>query len=309
MATTQTTANVEHQNKVFYERTLLKRALPNLVFYKHGQKKPMPKHEGDTVNFRKFNSLEPATTPLTEGVTPAGKSLKVSSLTATVKQYGDYIETSDKISTTGIDPVVTESTELLGEQAGLTIDTIIRDELCVGSTVQFAGGKLSTEAITEADVLTSTEIKKAARNLKKNNIAPFEGKYYLCAIDAEQSYDLQNDPLWQDISKYSGGTAIMDGEIGKIGKVRFIETENLKIKEGAGANGIDIHCALIFGKDAYGVVDVDGKSKPEIIVKPLGSSGSSDPLNQRATVGWKALFTAVRLNELAMCRLETAVSE
>lgn len=306
---TQTIAGLTQENKTFYERTLLKRALPNLVFYKYGQKKPMPKHEGDTVQFRKFNSLDAATTPLTEGVTPNGKALNISTITATVAQYGDYIETSDKISLVGIDPVVTESAELLGEQAGLTIDTIIRDILCLGTTVQYAGSKTGTAAIASTDVLTSTEIKKAARNLKKNNIAPFEGKYYVGVIDAEQSYDLQNDPLWQDVSKYNGGTAIMDGEIGRIGKVRFIETENLKIKEGSGEGGIDVHCALIFGKDAYGVIDIDGKSKPEMIVKGLGSSGTSDPLNQRATVGWKALFTAIRLNELAMCRVETAVSE
>lgn len=304
---TQTIAGLTQENKTFYERTLLKRALPNLVFYKHGQKKPMPKNEGDTVQFRKFNSLDPATQPLTEGVTPAGKALSITTLTATVNQYGDYIETSDKISLVGIDPVVTESTELLGEQAGLTIDTVIRDILCAGTTVQYAGGRTSTDAITAADVLTSTEVKKAARNLKKNNIAPFDGKYYLGVIDAEQSYDLQNDPLWQDVSKYNGGTAIMDGEIGRIGKVRFIETENLNVKQNA--SSIDVHCALIFGKDAYGVIDINGKSKPEIIVKGLGSSGTSDPLNQRATVGWKALFTAVRLNELALCRVETAVSE
>lgn len=309
MGNTQTIETLSQENKTFYERTLLKRALPNLVFYKHGQKKPMPKNEGDTVQFRKFNSLEPATTPLTEGVTPTGKALSISTVTATVRQYGDYIETSDKISLVAIDPVVTESTELLGEQAGLTLDTVTRDVLVEGTTVQYAGGKTSTDAITASDKLTSTEVKKCARNLKKNNIAPFEGKYYLGVIDAEQSYDLQNDPLWQDISKYNGGTAIMEGEIGRIGKVRFIETENVKVKEGAGSGGIDVHCGMIFGKDAYGIIDINGKSKPQIIVKPLGSSGSADPLNQRATVGWKSLFTAVRLNELAMCRIETAVSE
>lgn len=345
----QTINALTAENKAFYVRTLLKRALPNLLFYKFAQKKPMPKHEGDNVNFRKFNSLAPAITPLAEGVTPDGNSLSVSTVTATVKQYGDYITLSDKIQTTGIDPVVTEAVELEGEQGGLSIDTIIRNAVCNGTNVQYAGGKTSTEAITSSNVMSADEAKKAARTLKKANIQPFEGKYYVGFIDASQSYDIQNDALWQDVSKYSGGTAIMDGEIGKIGKIRFIETENLLVKKGAPisyfqtsdtaykegkiyytksgetytkaditsfasgttyyeAENREIHCAYIFGKDAYGVVDIEGKtSKPEIIIKPLGSG--NDPLNQRSTVGWKALFTAVRLNELAMVRLETAVSE
>ena len=65
---------------------------------------------------------------------------------------------------------------------------------------------------------------------------------------------------------------------------------------------------MIIGKDAYGVVDIAGSSKPEIFIKQLGSGGTTDPLNQRATVGWKAAYTAVRLNELAMVRIETAAS-
>ena len=102
----------------------------------------------------------------------------------------------------------------------------------------------------------------------------------------------------------------MDGEIGKLAGVRFIETTETKTKSnGATSSPIDLHCAMIIGKDAYGVVDIEGSArKPEIIIKPLGSSGTEDPLNQRGTQGWKALFTAVRLNELAMVRIECAVT-
>lgn len=88
MATTQTYASLTQEQKTFYDRTLLSRLLPNLVFQKYGQKKPVPKREGDTVNFRRFNSLTAATTALTEGVTPAGSSLSITAITATVAQYG-----------------------------------------------------------------------------------------------------------------------------------------------------------------------------------------------------------------------------
>ncbi len=296
------TLTLTAENQKFYDKVLLKRMLPELVFTKYGQKRPIPKRSGKTVDFRQFSPLAPAITPLTEGVTPEGSTLNVTNLEATLKQYGDYVEVTDVLDLTGIDPVITETAELLGEQAGKTIDTVVRDIICAGTNVQYAGGASSTSAVTAK--ISSEEVKKAVRTLKTFNAKRIEGNSYIGIIDPAISYDLQNDPLWQDISKYSGGVKIMDGEIGKLGGVRFIETTETLVKDER------IHCALILGKDAYGIVDLEGSAnKPSIIVKPFGSSGTEDPLNQRQTQGWKAMFTAARLNELAMVRLEVAVSE
>ena len=114
------------------------------------------------------------------------------------------------------------------------------------------------------------------------------------------------DTLWQDVSKYNGGEAILKGEIGKLGGVRFVESTNVPVEENA--SKVKVHSCMILGADAYGVVDVEGGSSAEIIVKPFGSAGSADPLDQRATAGYKLMFTAVRLQELAMLRLECAAS-
>lgn len=309
MATTQTYGGLTAEQKTFYDRTLLSRLLPELVYAKYGQKKPMPKREGDTVNFRKFNSLAAATTPLTEGVTPEGKSLNITAITATVAQYGDFIEISDKIDMVGIDPVLTETGQLLGEQAGLTLDTVARDIVVAGTNVQYAGGKTSRATVTATDVLTSTEARKAVRTLRKAHVKPIDGKYYVGLVGADGEFDLMNDPLWQDVSKYAASSQIFDGEIGKLGGVRFVRDGNNKIFEGAGASSADVQCTMIIGKDAYGVIDVEGSSKPEMIVKPHGSGGTTDPLNQRATSGWKALYTTKRLNELAMVRIEHGVTK
>ena len=295
---TVTLANTPNENKTFYNRTLISRLTPNLLFARFGQKKPIPKHEGDTVNFRKFDSLEAKTTPLAEGVTPEGSNITVSKVEATVKQYGDFVTLSDKIDTVGIDPVVTETSAVLGEQAGLTVDTVVRDIVVSGTNVQYAGGGASAD---KSKLFTGDEIKKAVRTLKKANVKPMEDGYYVGIIDPETAYDLQNDPLWQDVSKYNGGEAIKKGEIGKIHKVRFYETTNVKVEE-------DIHSTMIIGKDAYGVCDVEKGATPQIIVKPAGSAGTEDPLNQRSSVGWKTLFTAARLNEFAMIRVEHGVS-
>jgi N4-gp56 family major capsid protein len=283
-----TTLTLTAEAQTFYDRVLLKRMTPNLVFAKYGQKRPIPKRNGKTINFRLFSALPAATTPLTEGVAPASTDLNISEVEATLKQYGAYVEISDVLDKTGIDPVKTEAAELLGEQAGLTLNTIARDIICNGTNVQNATGKM-----------TSEEVKKAARTLKKFNAKPIEGNAYIGIIDPEISYDLQNDHLWQDISKYSGGVKIMDGEIGKIGGVRFIETTETKVTESGK------HCAMIIAKDAYGIVDLEGSAqKPETVVKL-----NQGPLGQTNTQGWKAMYTAVRLNELAMVRVEVSVTE
>lgn len=308
MATTQTYGGLTAEQKTFYNRTLLSRLLPNLVYAKYGQKKSAPKHEGDTMNFRKFNSLAAATTPLTEGVTPAGKSLDITAVTAKVAQYGDFVQISDKLDMLGIDPVLTETGEVLGEQAALTLDTVVRDIVAAGTNVQYAGAATSRATVAKASVLDGTEIKKAVRTLRKANAKPIDGKSFVGIVGPEGEFDLMADPMWQDVSKYAASTQIFDGELGKLYGVRFVRTSNTPVFKAAGANSADVHATMIIGKDAYGIVDIEGSSKPEMIVKPHGSAGTADPLNQVATSGWKALFTAKRLEELAMVRIEHGVS-
>ena len=108
------------ENKTFYDKTLLVEAQPLLVHDQFAQKRPIPKNGGKNIEFRKFASLPKATTPLTEGVTPDGKSLSVTAITAEVAQYGDYVVYSDVLDLTAIDPVVTEGVKVIGNQAGLT---------------------------------------------------------------------------------------------------------------------------------------------------------------------------------------------
>lgn len=301
-----TLATLPQEAKTFYDKTLLQRLLPTLVFAKYGQKKSLKSRSGKTIEFRKFMSLKPATTPLTEGVTPTGKDLTMTSITATVEQYGDFVEISDMLDLTGIDPVLVEAAEILGEQAGLTIDNVVRDIICAGTNVQYAKGKESTDAITKSDVFSADEAAIASTTLKKGNVKKLEGKFYIGVVDPDIAYDLKKDPLFTDISKYNGGKAIMEDEIGELHGVRFVETTETLVKENA--SGVKVHCAMIIGRDAYGVVDVNGSVKPENIVKAFGSAGTADPLNQRATSGWKALFTAKRLDESAMVRIECATS-
>ncbi|AEG59367.1 N4-gp56 family major capsid protein [Desulforamulus ruminis] len=306
----QTYGGLTAQQKTFYDRTLLERLLPKLVWGKWAQKKSMPKREGDTVNFRRFNSLPAATTPLTEGVTPDGSSLDITAVTATTQQYGDYVTVSDKLDFQGIDPVITETTELLGEQGGLTMDTLARNVLTAGTSVQYANGKTARNQLTPADKVTGLEIRKAVRTLRRNKVPTIANGKYIGLITADTEFDLMDDPMWKDVSTYSAKEQIFSGEIGSLYGVKFVRTDNPRVFPAAGAEGADVHCVTIFGKHWYGDVDVNGSKKPETIVKSHGSSGTADPLNQRATVGWKVMaYTCKILNELCGVRIECGATQ
>lgn len=295
---TQTTgtASLSDEMKVYYSDYLIDNAVPKLVHDQFGQKHPIPKNGGKTIEFRKYSPLPKLLTPLTEGVTPDGQSLTVSTVEATVDQYGGYVTLSDVLMLTAIDNNLVQATKLLGNQAGATLDTITREVLNGGTNVIYAGGVASRTALTEENKLTVDDIKKAVRALKNQN-ADKIGDSYVAIIHPDVTYDLTNDPQWQAVKDYDPKDWY-EGEIGKIAGVRFVETTEAKIFEGG------VYSTLILGDNAYGVTEIEGGGL-EHIVKQLGSAGTSDPLNQRGTAGWKAIKVAERLVEQFMVRIES----
>lgn len=304
---TNTYAALTAQQKEYYDRVLLERLTPNLLFTKYGEEKSIPEHEGKKINFRRFDSYEPATTPLTEGVTPAGKTIAITEVECELEQFGDFTEVSDVLDLAGIDPVITEITEVHGEQMGETVDKVVCEKVSAGTNVIYAKGT-STSAVGASDVMTADLVRKARRALKRANAKPKEKGYYIGICHPDVAADLMKDPLWEDVSKYNGGKGIMDGELGRLYGVRWFESTNALVKEGAGASSADVYCTMVIGKGAYGVVDIKGSKKTKTIIKPLGSAGSADPLDQRSTVGVKTLFGVARLNELCMVRIETGAT-
>lgn len=310
MATVTTgDSGLSPEMKTFYERQLLERALANFVHEQFAQKRDLPQNGGKTVEFRKFSPLSIATTPLTEGVTPGGKALASTNLTATIAQYGDFIEGSDLVVLTAYDPILSESTKLLGEQAGDTFDTLTRDVLAAGTSVQYAAGRAGRSSITSADTLNSTEIRKAVRTLEKNKAKTINGSW-AAIIGPDTKYDLQSDSKWEAASTYSGGgsSQIFTGELGQLYGVRFVQTTNSKVFAGQGSGGIDVHATIILGANAFGTVQLSG-AQMQTIFKPVGSAGTADPLEQRWTLAWKnGGWCTVILQQLFMIRIEHAVT-
>lgn len=297
-----TSPGLSEEMKVFYSDYLIDNAQPKLVHDQFGQKHPIPKNGGKTIQFRKYSPLPKLTTPLTEGVTPDGQSLTMSVIEATTAQFGGYVTLSDVLLLTAIDNNLVQATKLLGAQAGATLDTITREVLNGGTNVVFSGGKNARADLTVSDTLSVDDIKKAVRTLKNQNAEPINGSW-VAIIHPDVSYDLTNDPLWKDVKTYDPDD-LYEGEIGKIFGVRFVETTEAKKFVKSGSGSTTVYSTLVLGDNAYGVTEITGGGL-EHIVKQLGSAGTADPLNQRATAGWKATKVAERLVENYMVRIES----
>lgn len=294
MATGSANTALSPEMKTFYDMTLIDMASPQLVYNQFGQKRPIPKNGGKTIEFRKFSALPKATTPIQEGVTPAGGALEVTKLEATVEQYGYYIVQSDVLELTSLDNTILEATKLLGKQAGVTLDTITRDILMTGLNVNYAGGVESRGAVTGN--ITVADVCKIVAKLRAANAPTINGDY-VAIIHPYVAHDLMRDEEWIEAHKYAKPENLYEGEIGKVAGVRFVESSEAKILDGG------IFQCLFLGEGAYGVTEITGGGL-QTIVKQKGSAGTADPLDQRSSVGWKAMTTAEILVPEYMVRYE-----
>lgn len=296
--TTPPLNDLSPEMKKFYNTTLIKKAQPMLVHAQFGEKVGIPKNGGKTIEFREFTPFQKALTPLTEGVTPDGVLLNVTKIEKTLAEYGAYTTVSDLLELTAVDNIIVETTELHANAMGLTLDTIVRNELNSQGTVIYAdavGQSAAPEGrddLTAAHKLTREVVAKAVAILKKRNAPKIDGSY-IGIIHPSVEYDLITSQGWIDVQQYSNATQIFEGEIGKLYGVRFVVTSEAQVFKGTGsawdqgcAANTAVYSCLFLGKGAYKVIDVGGAGA-RIIVKPRGSGGPADPLDQRSTIGWK----------------------
>jgi len=326
MANLNTTA-LSDQIKTFYERRLLTRALPRLV---HGRGSSMARlNKNGAYEVRKYGELPVISSALTEGATPAESAApSLTATTITPAWYGSWLSFTDEVELTSFDPILSISAAVLGEQCGLSADTLIRNALTDGATVDYAGDATSRATVDypQHEVSYADFLKQVAE-LEAANAMPFEGEDFLVFIHPFTWASLMQDETFVNLFERESPSPIRSGFVGRIFRCSIYVTSNAREYADAGVGSTtDVYSMLFVGKESYATVGIGGYTpdlvdnapetarnmtgqqvRPvEIIVKPLGSSGAVDPLNQRGSVGWKMSHGISVLNSAWIRNVEHA---
>ena len=340
--------DITPRQAAFSVANLLKRAQPLLVIERFGQVYILPKNNTRIAKFRRYflenstgsvsgnagNAGMPlALTPLVEGVTPAGKKLASKDYTVQLEQYGDYIGFTDVIMDVHEDfpAVLRELTDILGEQAAQTVETLRFNVLKAGTNVFFANGVQRTEVNTPVTLVLQRRITRALKRqnasphttvLKSTpayNTQPIEAAY-IALIHPDLENDIRNITGFISTKHYAS-TAPMEGEIGAVEDVRYIRSTVFQPWADAGdAKGLmlsttgvkaDVYPILYLARDAYGIVplkgdSVNGSSVSVMVVNPKPTN--VDPLGQRGTAAWKLWSATVILQDAFLIRAEVAAT-
>ena len=176
------------------------------------------------------------------------------------------------------------------------------------------------------DVLSYEMCVRAARMLKEQKATTYEKGYYLGIIDPENSEALQNDQKWIAAHTYSDTMELYNGELGRLGKIRFVEETNpftfpiatrgtSGSSYGPGAQGANFSASVLaatapktgyvksnifLGSNAFGVTGFQNEartfSKPPITI--MRPAQLAQPIPRFSTMGWQMDAMFASLNPL-----------
>jgi N4-gp56 family major capsid protein len=235
-----------------------------------------------------YTDLAAATTALTEGTAPDANTLAITIDTATATQVGGTVEITDLADLESPHALFEVAANKVADQAGKTVDVLIREILAAGASVQYVTAT-SRATVASSNILTGAQVKKMWTLLTRTNVPKFSGETFRSFIHPDSVYDLQTDTAnggWMDIWKYVANTPLLTNEIGQYAGVRFQITSNAKVFATAGASSANVYSTFFFGPDSYVVGDL--QSVRTYFVAPGGDH--TDPIAQKAIVGWKAAF-------------------
>lgn len=314
-------------------RRFLVRALPDILTQRWGQVETVRNNQGKMVKFRRYESLALTTSPLAEGISPPGQRLRYTDVPVIMEQYGDKVGITDVVDDTHEDPVLQQSTDLCGEQAAQSVEVITLNRLKGGTNVAYAGAVSGRSSVLAAP--TAGDIAKCVRTLDRGVARPISSMIkaspdygttpvraaFVGLAHTDLSWDLNQMVGYKPVAQYAQPGEALPNEDGAQGRVRFVLTQRLtpyaaaggssatKLANGSapsGATACDVYPILIFGKDWYGRVNLQGMDAAKIMVLNPNVPRGSDELGQQGWVSWKIYYACTILNDAYGIRLEVA---
>ena len=299
-----TSATLTSVMQTYYDKKLLMRAEKELVYKQLGRVGTMPRGEGKIIYWTRYTNMPVATDGLTEGTDPTARGISAVTVSATIAEYGDLTQVTDFLSLTSFDNVINSAVELLGYQAGLTVDTLVRDVVAATTNVIYASGVADRTSISATDTLTVADVRKAVRTLRGANAKPMANGMFAAVIHPDVEYDLQGDDNWVNAAQYveKGINRIYQGETGELYGVKFLRSSNAPVLTNSGSAATEVYKSMIFGEEAFGVSDL-------LDVKTIVQSPSKNSaLELYSDIGWKVKFISAILNNDFMVSIESAAS-
>lgn len=299
----------------FYKETFLTQAKAELVHKQLGQLNvDIPQGQGGygtgVVYWTRFSNLPLVTAGQGEGVPTTAIGLTAANVTGSTAQYDGAVSISDLLKYTSFGDMMKQAVSDLGYQAGLSIDTIVRNAISGSLTTQVGTGAAYVTAIPQTGTLSITEIRKAIRTLSANDARKPDGGFWLAVVHPYAVYDLQGDSTtggWLTANQYREQTnGLLTGEVGKLMGVRFLETSNAKTLATTSITGSGtVYETQFLGREAFGVTNLQDL---KIVMHGFGSGGVADPTDKIATAGWKTTFGTTVLNSAFGVNIQHMVS-
>ena len=283
-----TTTEVDPAVNLFYQRTLLQPPQPGYIYTRFADKMSIARKSGNTMKFRRYSRLSAATTAITEGITPPADQLVKTDILAQVSQYGRSIIITDIVDLTVEDPTITIAVDRQSDQMNNTNDQLARDYLA-----QSASSTTCSNGSGTATLLNKTDIDGVVGTLRSNDAKFMTGVVqastgqgtapirpaFIAMADQVLEDDLEDVSGFKSITNYPAQQPIMEDEWGSTGNVRWLTSTQGYVSSSTYSN-------VVLAKEAFCMIDING-GNASAIIKGFGSGGTSDPLDQRSTVGWK----------------------
>ena len=340
---TTSTSDLPGEVNNVYVRGLLSAARKVLPFFNGTRPGTLDKKKGSaTVLWRRIENLAAVTTALTQaspGSTVAfgiGRTTvrpTYTNISKAVAKYANGITLAEEIDLFNIDSDTMALMDVLGANAGESLNSVARLEFDNASQVRYASGAANKSAVV-AEMLTN-DVKWAVNKLQRNSAMKLfpmgTGSTNVNTSTVRASYfginhpdveiDIRAITGYVGVEQYGGYTETLVGEHGAVGGVRWVTTEIAPIETGAGTTSTsnvfrgtsvdtnDVYTSYVYGKDAIGTVGLgaafgtsvktmdENRDKPiEIIYHKPGSSGIADAFNEIGQVSWKAWHATKILN-------------
>lgn len=300
-----TTTNGADTLQVYVVRKTLEYAKPKLVYSQFGAPDLSLARKGKTASWLRFSKLAIPSSALAESPTWSPETVTDVTVTATLELWGNGVELTEFLDQTSFLDLPNEFKELVGQNAGETINQLVRDVLVAGTSVTYANGKTTRTGLVSTDQVTLNDFLSVAQSLEAAD-APKIGDTYVAIISPYVKTQLMKDVAFREATRYLGEkNMLFTGELTTIDGIKFIVTSTAPTVTNSGSNNsvATIDQSIVLGKNAYGIARLlPGDFK--VIVTPPGGHG--DEYEVKYSIAWKAYLKAVILNQNFLRRLESA---